>query len=311
MAYIDHLDLIKRGGNRAIEINAPTGADFHLTVRGSDWLWAAFCIFIFVTILVSGLMFRKPATERVFYYTTILPSAFMAVTYFTIASNLGWTPIRAEFNHVTTDIQEEHPGYRQIFYARYVGWFLSFPFIVINLGFLSRTPWPQIAFNVFFTEIYVVAELFGSLVHSTYKWGFYVIGIGAYIFVTILNFTTSRKLAQKVGHDCYVYFLIGASIVTFLWFIYPIAFGISEGGNVIQPNSEAVFYGVLDVVLFAFYNGAFLVATNDFTLDRLGLATPEFTIIPHEKSGLSTASGRASGETAVSRAASGATSPRP
>ncbi len=29
---------------------------------------------------------------------------------------------------------------------------------------------------------------------------------------------------------------------------YPIAWGVSEGGNVIPPDSEAIFYGILDIM---------------------------------------------------------------
>lgn len=38
--------------------------------------------------------------------------------------------------------------------------------------------------------------------------------------------------------------------------LYPIAWALSEGANVISPTSEAVFYGVLDLLLgpvFLFY----------------------------------------------------------
>lgn len=34
----------------------------------------------------------------------------------------------------------------------------------------------------------------------------------------------------------------------FLWFLYPIAWGLSEGGNVIGSDGEAIFYGVLDIL---------------------------------------------------------------
>ncbi|RAL68304.1 hypothetical protein DID88_007034 [Monilinia fructigena] len=44
-----------------------------------------------------------------------------------------------------------------------------------------------------------------------------------------------------------VYWTCGG-ITMFLWFLYPIAWGLSEGGNVISGDSEAVFYGVLDVL---------------------------------------------------------------
>ena len=32
--------------------------------------------------------------------------------------------------------------------------------------------------------------------------------------------------------------------------MYPICWALSEGGNVIQPDSEAVFYGILDLITF-------------------------------------------------------------
>jgi len=32
----------------------------------------------------------------------------------------------------------------------------------------------------------------------------------------------------------------------FIWMLYPVAWGLCEGGNVISPDAEAVFYGVLD-----------------------------------------------------------------
>lgn len=32
----------------------------------------------------------------------------------------------------------------------------------------------------------------------------------------------------------------------FIWMLYPIAWGLCEGGNVISSDSEAVFYGILD-----------------------------------------------------------------
>jgi bacteriorhodopsin len=43
----------------------------------------------------------------------------------------------------------------------------------------------------------------------------------------------------------------------FLWLLYPIAWGVSEGGNVISPLKEMIFYGILDILakpVFCFYH---------------------------------------------------------
>ena len=71
-------------------------------------------------MVLTVLMFRKPVHEIKFYYTGIAPMRFMSLSYFTIAFNLGWTPIKVEFNHVKTSTRTELPGYRHIFYARYI-----------------------------------------------------------------------------------------------------------------------------------------------------------------------------------------------
>lgn len=56
-----------------------------------------------------------------------------------------------------------------------------------------------------------------------------------------------RKHARALGSDVYRVY-VGCGVITlFVWLLYPIAWGVCEGGNVIAPDSEAVFYGVLDL----------------------------------------------------------------
>jgi hypothetical protein len=43
----------------------------------------------------------------------------------------------------------------------------------------------------------------------------------------------------------------------FIWLLYPIAWGVADGGNVISPLKEMIFYGILDVLakpVFCFYH---------------------------------------------------------
>lgn len=41
----------------------------------------------------------------------------------------------------------------------------------------------------------------------------------------------------------------GAGLVAFITMLYPIAWGCSEGGNLISPNGEMIWYGILDLIL--------------------------------------------------------------
>ncbi|CAG61695.1 uncharacterized protein GVI51_K11715 [Nakaseomyces glabratus] len=250
---MSYVDLYKRGGNEAVKINPPTGADFHITSRGSDWAWAVFCVMFFCAIVMVLLMFRKTANDRLAYYTAIAPCVFMGIAYFTIASNLGWIPVRAKYNHVRTSTQQQHPGVRQIFYARYVGWFMALPWPVIQASLMGKTPIWQIAFNIAMTEVFTVCFLIAACVHSTYKWGYMTIGCGGAIVAMISVMTTTRHLVRaKKDGELWKGFNIYFGLVMFFWAIYPICFGITDGGNVLQPDSALIFYGILDIILYAF-----------------------------------------------------------
>ncbi|KAL3228952.1 Protein YRO2 [Nakaseomyces bracarensis] len=268
------IELFKRGGNEAVKINPPNGVDFHITKRGSDWLFAAFCIFALFSIVFIFLMFRKPVHQRLVYITAIAPNVFMAIAYFTIASNLGWAPVRAKYNHVRTDTQTQHPGTRQIFYARYVGWFMALPWPVIQASMFGNTPILHTAFNCAMACAFTVCFLVASVVHSTYKWGYFTIGCGFAIVTVVSIMTTTLNLIRKIGDQerektFYVYFCP----ILALWLVaWPVCFGISDGGNVLQPDSEAIFYGIIDLIILGFFPALFVplashVGTDNFTIE--------------------------------------------
>lgn len=59
---------------------------------------------------------------------------------------------------------------------------------------------------------------------------------------------TARAEAKTLGPDVHRCFMSCGVLTLFVWLLYPIAWGVAEGGNVITPDSEAAFYGVLDVI---------------------------------------------------------------
>ena len=276
------VQFFKRGGNEAIKINKPTGTDFHLTARGSDWLWTVFCVNLFAAIILIFLMFKKPVDDRFLYYTVIAPLLFMSIAYFTMASNLGWTGIQAKYNHNRVSTQTTHLGIRQIFYSRYVGWFLAMPFPVIQASILGKTPLWQMFFNILLTEFFVVCMLIAALVHSTYKWGYFSFAVFSSWVVMTSILTTTKNLCVRAGNDVYTVFKIYVSLIFFFWLIYPISFGLSEGGNVLVVDSEMIFYGILDICFLCFCPLAFLPLANYIGVEKLGY---NFHHEDHEASG--------------------------
>ncbi|ODV96612.1 hypothetical protein PACTADRAFT_48443 [Pachysolen tannophilus NRRL Y-2460] len=242
-----------KAGNQAVSINEPTGVDIHLTSHGSSWLWAAFSLFgFFVLFHLTAPLWQK---KKILHFAPLLATLALFYTYFALASDLGWTGIQAEFNNDKVSDSSETPGKRQIFYARYIGWFLAWPSLLFTFESVSHTSPIQIDLSFlgnFFTqillsEIFILALLIGALIKSTYKWGYFVFAVTAAF--ACIGIICHRQIMITDAPARTIFLTLFSGVV---WIGYLVSWGLCEGGNVIQPDSEAVFYGILDVVLFGF-----------------------------------------------------------
>ena len=132
-------------------------------------------------------------------------------------------------------------------------------------------PWPTILYTILVDEIMVVTGLVGALVASSYKWGYFVFATFALFFIAYNIVHVGRSHAKALGNDIGKTYTIVGSWTIFLWFIYPISWGLCEGGNVISPDSEAVFYGVLDILAKPVFGALLLAGHRNIDPRQLGL----------------------------------------
>ena len=66
---------------------------------------------------------------------------------------------------------------------RYIQWFINFPLLLILLLFTSGLSLSDILTTAFFAWVVVVCGLVGALVASTYKCGFFVLGVSAFFYI--------------------------------------------------------------------------------------------------------------------------------
>jgi bacteriorhodopsin len=104
-----------------LTVNGAT-ADIAITTRGSDWYWTVCAIMTVSTFAFAGLAYTKPRTQRIFHYITAGITMVAAIAYFSMASNLGFTPIAVEYQRSNPRV---HGVYREIFYVRYIDWYAS------------------------------------------------------------------------------------------------------------------------------------------------------------------------------------------
>ena len=62
-----------------------------------------------------------------------------------------------------------------------------------------------------------------------------------------------------------------AGYTCFIWMLYPVCWGLSEGGNVISVDSEMVFYSILDLFAGPIFIFTFLGSLEDVDYAAFGL----------------------------------------
>ncbi|KZT67766.1 heat shock protein 30 [Daedalea quercina L-15889] len=231
-----------RGGNRALQLNPPN-ADLHISTHASDWLWSAFSVFALSLLVMIVLDFLRPKGTRLFHQIAIVILATFTLGYYSMASDLGATPIAVEFRGHGSDPT------RQIWYVRYIQWFITFPLLVLEVLLATGLTLTDIVTTLFMSIVVVICGLVGALVHSTYKWGYFSFGCAALIYIWIVLLFHGTRTAFPGGGVLRTAYLRSAGLFSFLLITYPIAWACSEGGNVITNSSEMIWYGILDLLV--------------------------------------------------------------
>lgn len=90
-----------------------------------------------------------------------------------------------------------------------------------------------------------------------------------------------RKSASHLGSDVVRTYTICGVLTLLIWMLYPIAWGLSEGGNIIAPDSEAVFYGVLDLIAKPVFSIVLIFGHWNIHPARMGLVLRDYDSEPN------------------------------
>ncbi|KAG5743075.1 hypothetical protein H9Q69_009664 [Fusarium xylarioides] len=247
--------------NDALDVN-PQSGDARLSDAGSDWLWAVTAIYIVSFLAYFALSFKPRNNERIFHYLFTIALFVGAIAYFSIASGIAYSVIPTQRN------LGRALSY-QIYFAKYINWVVAFPIIILALGLMSGVSWATILFNIFLAWIWIISYLCSAYTTTSYKWGFFGFGTFAYLMLAFQTLHPGRTSAARLGlsRD----YLILAGWVNLLWILYPIAYGISDGGNVVGVTGSFIFFGILDVLLIPGLAFAFMFLSKRWDYGVLNL----------------------------------------
>ncbi len=278
--------------NNVLDIHPPY-ANKNLTRNGSSWLWAVTAIYgvTFLAWLLWTISLRRqraattyqsnghepktthdataiaptPRGERVFHYLFTIAAFVGLVAYFTMASNLGNTGVRQYLNTgATPDIEDTYVFTRQIFWVRYIYWFVAWPLVLIANLLVSGVSWATILFSTALLEIWIVTWLCGALTGTSYRWGYFAFGCFAYFVLAYLLLAWGRGSSRGLGATATKSYTMLAGLLVLVWIVYIVAWGLSEGGNRIGVTGEMIFYGILDLISVPVYGSLFLVMSRKF-----------------------------------------------
>lgn len=256
--------------NHALDVNPPAGSQY-LTTGGSDWLWAVTAIYIISFLIIAALAFKPFHNERIFHHIFAIALLVGSIAYFAQASDLAWRVVATANNYDT------HPTY-QIFWAKYVNWVVSFPAVILALGIISGVSWTSILYGIFLSWIWIISYLVSAFTSTNYKWGFFAFGTVAYIALAAHTLLGGLGAARRLGVGRH--YTPAAGWVNLLWLLYPIAFGVSDGGNVIGVSPSFIFFGILDVLMVPVLAFLFVILSRKWDYGRLNLYFTQHGRVP-------------------------------
>jgi bacteriorhodopsin len=154
-------------------------------------------------LVVIAWTYMTNPRRRIFHYFAISILTVTTIYYFIMASDLGGAAVPVEFR--------EH-GFvgrtRQVFYARWVGYFINFSLIFFALLLMSGVGWASILFTIGLVMLWTTMFLIGMFVHSLYKWGFFVIAILLYALIIWQTMGIARSYANTIDSGTHKVFAL-------------------------------------------------------------------------------------------------------
>ncbi|EKM53781.1 uncharacterized protein PHACADRAFT_260297 [Phanerochaete carnosa HHB-10118-sp] len=225
--------------NDALGSNPPDAQE-HISVNASDWLWAAFSFITVCTLVMAVFTLIRPRGRRVFHQIAFMIMLTTSVAYFSMASDLGSTPVLTEFRPPNVT--------RQVWYVRYIQWFITLPLLLLELLLATGLSLGDIVTTAFVSMVLVVMGLVGALVPSTYKWGYYVFGAIALFYIWFVLLWQAPRCTFAEAGTLRKGYILSSAYLAFMLITYPICWALSEGSNIISPSSEMIWYGILDII---------------------------------------------------------------
>lgn len=208
--------------------------DLQLVTQTGEFFLAVTFLGMGVATVIFVLMAFKAAHEkRKFYFTTCYIGAISTFAYYAMLSGQGWL--------IT-------PSCRQLFYVRYLDWFVTTPLILLNLGMIVGADMVTIIAICAADMLMIFGGFMGSVSSGHIKWLWFSLSLLIFAPIVYVMIRGFRSLVDRSHPAVVEMYSKVAWLSAISWSLYPLVFIFSEGSGDWSPNFEIMIYGILDML---------------------------------------------------------------
>lgn len=232
------------------------------------WITTAIMLFGGLGILAIGKRRTPAETMQTVLHGTV--PLIAACAYFAMVTTMGLVVLPTD-NAVATAVSTGSatgPGTLRLFYfARYIDWTFTTPLLLISLGLAATHAGVKrgglLAGAVIADLIMILTAFFFAAAEVDWmKWTWFIVSCAAFIGVYYVIWMPQLQAAAAEREDVRANYRRSATILTVLWFFYPIVlFFAPDGLNVISSSLAILGIAILDVLSKVVYG--FLSVTSD------------------------------------------------
>ena len=229
------------------------------------WLWLTTAIMLVGGLAILAIGKRRTSSEELHTALHGIVPIIAACSYFAMAVGQG---------AITLPVLGAPEGTTRIFYyARYIDWSFTTPLLLTTLAMTAMHAGKKrsgIIVGVILADVMMIATafFFGLSEILWIKWTWFVISCVAFLAIYYVIWKSQVEANSVERDDVRSNYKRNASILTVLWFIYPIILFFAPDGLRVFSDAFSVFcIAVLDVVSKVVY-GLMTTLSDTKTVDR-------------------------------------------
>ncbi|OAP62166.1 hypothetical protein AYL99_04369 [Fonsecaea erecta] len=232
---------------------------------GKRTLWVVVVLMALSSLAFYGMAFRVPVQKRLFHILTSFITTIAFLSYFAMATGDGTSWVSYTVTEHHKKVPNTHQEYRRdVYWARYVDWSITTPLLLLDLALLAGLSGANILVAIFADVVMVLAGLFAAFgqAHDSQKWGWFAWACIAFLVIVYQLAANGREAVASKDSKTKAFYASIAGYTLIVWLLYPIIWGLAEGGHVIDVDSEIIAYAVLDILAKPVF-GFWLLFTHD------------------------------------------------